>query len=104
MPMSEGAQRRSAGGDDFDDIIVAWLAAAHLPGVDWKQPAVLANLKALAEAAKVTFWAPCTNRSLFSSCHVVQICRCWRAGRRRQTGQHRSPAACATSIGMGLKP
>ena len=44
----------SVGGDDFDDVIVEWLAATHLPGIDWKQPAVLTNLKALAEAAKVS--------------------------------------------------
>ena len=43
----------SAGGDDFDNAIVEWLAEAHLQGVDWRAPAFLGNLRALAEAAKV---------------------------------------------------
>jgi hypothetical protein len=41
------------GGDDFDNVIVEWLAANHLQSVDWRQPALLTNLKALAESAKV---------------------------------------------------
>lgn len=48
----------SAGGDDFDNAIVEWLAEAHLPGVDWRAPAYLGNLRALAEAAKVRRSAP----------------------------------------------
>ena len=42
-----------AGGDDFDNAIMEWLAEQHLQGVDWRAPQFLANLRALAEAAKV---------------------------------------------------
>ena len=41
-----------AGGDDFDNAIVEWLAETCLQGVDWREPGFLANLRALAEAAK----------------------------------------------------
>jgi hypothetical protein len=43
------------GGDDWDDALVQWLAREHLgpAGVDCSQPRVRANLKALAEFAKV---------------------------------------------------
>ena len=45
-----------AGGDDFDNAIVQWLARTHLQGVDWRRPAVLSNLKTMAELAKVLFF------------------------------------------------
>jgi molecular chaperone DnaK len=43
------------GGDDWDDALVQWLAREHLgpAGVDCSAPRTRANLKALAEFAKV---------------------------------------------------
>ncbi|DBA67062.1 TPA: hypothetical protein ACH3X2_001393 [Trebouxia sp. C0005] len=43
------------GGDDFDNVIVDWLIKEHLrpAGIQWRQPAVLSQLKAIAEAAKI---------------------------------------------------
>ena len=43
------------GGDDWDAAIAAWLEAEHLKpaGVDARAPEVAANLKALAERAKI---------------------------------------------------
>ncbi|BDA40814.1 Chaperone protein dnaK [Coccomyxa sp. Obi] len=41
------------GGDDFDNLIVDWLASTYLTDIDWKQPSILTNLKTMAEAAKV---------------------------------------------------
>ena len=48
-----------AGGDDFDNVIVEWLAKEHLQGLDWRAPRFLANLRALAEAAKVRLASIC---------------------------------------------
>lgn len=43
------------GGDDFDAAIADWLIRTHLSprGVDCSDPAVRANVRALAEAAKI---------------------------------------------------
>lgn len=43
------------GGDDFDNAIVSWLVKDHLQpaGVDCSDPHIRANLRAVAEAAKV---------------------------------------------------
>lgn len=43
------------GGDDWDAAIVDWLTREHLAvsGIDPRQPSIAANLKALAEYAKV---------------------------------------------------
>ena len=41
------------GGDDFDNVIMEWLAEEHLQGVEWRAPQFQTNLRALAEAAKV---------------------------------------------------
>lgn len=42
-----------AGGDDFDIIIVDWLVHDYLQAIDCKDPSTMANLKAVAERAKV---------------------------------------------------
>ena len=43
------------GGDDWDAAIVSWLISEHLKpaGVDCTEPSIMANLKAVAEAAKI---------------------------------------------------
>ncbi|KAK9916972.1 hypothetical protein WJX75_009357 [Coccomyxa subellipsoidea] len=41
------------GGDDFDNVIVDWLAKTYLAAVDWKQPSILTNLKRIVEFAKI---------------------------------------------------
>ena len=43
------------GGDDFDRVIVEWLEKQYLEpaGVDTSSPSMIANLKAIAEAAKM---------------------------------------------------
>ncbi len=43
-----------AGGDDFDNVIVDWLAKTYFSTVDWKHPSILSNLKCVAEFAKVS--------------------------------------------------
>ena len=76
-----------AGGDDFDDVIVEWLAATHLPGVDWRQPAVLTNLKALAEGCQGV-----KRNIVHNEVHVSTCQDCFRVLHQRLPACHRGGA------------
>lgn len=43
------------GGDDWDAEIINWLIRDKIgpAGIDWKDPAVMSNLRAIAEYAKI---------------------------------------------------